>query len=140
MRQKKQHRPDILPDGRYCPKVAAAYIGKSLAWLCRANALGRGPTRTVIGQSVWYYKEDLDAFIRSHRQESPCHFTNDATVNAASSQIVNTPGGAGSQSDTKKYGGQRARQVSERLRQRSANYASTSPNACQHEEQQVRSA
>lgn len=52
----------VLPDGRMDRKNAAAYLGnaaKTLAqWACR----GEGPKFVKRGR-VWYFKEDLDAWL-----------------------------------------------------------------------------
>ena len=55
---------EILPDGRMNRKNAAKYLG------CRKNTLaiwhsqGKGPKCVKIGGLVFYFKSDIDAFIK----------------------------------------------------------------------------
>jgi len=54
----------MLPDGRMTRQNSAKYIGcaeKTLAmWACE----GKGPKSVKVGGRVFYFKDDLDAFIR----------------------------------------------------------------------------
>lgn len=57
-------RVRVLPDGRLTREDAARYLGlqpKTLAqWACE----GRGPKAVAVGGRRFYFKADLDAFVR----------------------------------------------------------------------------
>jgi hypothetical protein len=45
---------------------AAKFLGKSVAWMQRARALGQGPRFAKLGHHVRYRAEDLDAYVRAN--------------------------------------------------------------------------
>lgn len=53
----------VLPDGRMDRKNAALYIGLSVKTLAIKASMGNGPKFIKRGR-VWYYKEDLDAWLK----------------------------------------------------------------------------
>jgi hypothetical protein len=57
---------DVLPDGRMTSKSAAAYIGLSVKTLAMTRWLGTGPKFVKRGR-VFYYREDLDEWLRAAR-------------------------------------------------------------------------
>lgn len=59
-------RPDIFmfPDGRLDRRNAAAYIGLAVKTLAMHACRGTGPQYIKRGR-VFYYREDLDAWIRA---------------------------------------------------------------------------
>ena len=57
----------MLPDGRMDRENAARYLGyrpKTLAMWALAR---KGPRSVKVGGRVFYFREDLDAFVRSGR-------------------------------------------------------------------------
>lgn len=52
----------ILPDGRMDRRNAAAYLGNAPKTLAQWASKGIGPKFTKRGR-VWYFKQDLDAWI-----------------------------------------------------------------------------
>lgn len=54
----------ILPDGRMTAEDAAAYLGRRTATLANWRLRGYGPRSMKVGGRIFYYREDLDAFIR----------------------------------------------------------------------------
>lgn len=62
-------RVQILPDGRMDTKNAAAYVGVSVNHLEKMRWKGSGPRFVKLGaKRVFYFKEDLDVWIRSGLQ------------------------------------------------------------------------
>ncbi len=57
--------PDVsvLPDGRMDRRNAAAYLGCAPKTLAQYASRGAGPKFLKRGR-VWYFKEDLDAWLR----------------------------------------------------------------------------
>ena len=60
----KQVRVRVLPDGRLTREDAAAYLGMRSKTLAMWQLQGYGPRPKKVGGRVFYYKEDLDAFIQ----------------------------------------------------------------------------
>lgn len=56
----------ILPDGRMDTKNAARYLGLSEKTLAMMRSAGTGPVYVKRGR-VFYYKEDLDVWLREGR-------------------------------------------------------------------------
>ena len=54
----------ILPDGRMSRENAAKYLGLSAKTLAMWKLSGRGPPWVKVGGRVFYFREDLDVFIR----------------------------------------------------------------------------
>jgi hypothetical protein len=54
----------ILPDGRMTRGDAALYLGHQPKTLAMWSLQGKGPRSLKVGGRVFYFKEDLDAFIR----------------------------------------------------------------------------
>jgi hypothetical protein len=54
----------ILPDGRMSRRSAAAYLGCAPRTLAQYAGKGTGPKFIKRGR-VWYFKEDLDAWLRA---------------------------------------------------------------------------
>ena len=61
----EQVRVRVLPDGRMTSQDAARYLGVEDKTLANWRFLGRGPKAHRVGSRVFYYREDLDAYIRS---------------------------------------------------------------------------
>ena len=59
----------ILPDGRLDAKNAAVYCGLSVKTLAMKRCEGNGPKFVKLGR-VFYYREDLDAWLRAARVTS----------------------------------------------------------------------
>lgn len=53
----------ILPDGRLNRQDAARYLGLSAKTLAIWGSQGRGPNMVKVGGRVFYYLEDLQAFV-----------------------------------------------------------------------------
>jgi len=64
-----QHQVEILPDGRMTTANAAAYIGLSVGTLENKRIDGTGPKFVKAGR-VFYYREDLDEWLRARRVSS----------------------------------------------------------------------
>jgi hypothetical protein len=54
----------ILPDGRMTRADAAKYLGREPKTLAMWKLEGKGPRVVRVGGRCFYYKSDLDAFIR----------------------------------------------------------------------------
>ena len=54
----------ILPDGRMARGDAALYLGHQPKTLAMWALQGKGPRFVKVGGRVFYFKDDLDAFIR----------------------------------------------------------------------------
>ena len=59
-----QIRVRTTPDGRMTRRDAAAYLGMKSKTLAMWELHGRGPPSIKVGGRRFYYKDDLDAFIR----------------------------------------------------------------------------
>jgi hypothetical protein len=60
----EQVRVRILPDGRLARGDAARYLGHQPKTLAMRALQGKGPRSVKVGGRVFYFKEDLDVFIR----------------------------------------------------------------------------
>lgn len=56
----------VLPDGRMDPKNASTYCGLSVKTLAMKRCKGTGPRFVKLGR-IFYFREDLDAWIQSVR-------------------------------------------------------------------------
>jgi hypothetical protein len=56
----------VLPDGRMDPKNASTYIGLSEKTLAMKRCNGTGPKFVKRGR-IFYYREDLDAWLQRGR-------------------------------------------------------------------------
>ena len=54
----------VLPDGRMDRENAAKYLGKKPKTLAMWNLSGKGPKSQKIGGRVYYYQDDLDAYVQ----------------------------------------------------------------------------
>lgn len=54
----------VLPDGRLSREDAARYIGMKAKTLAMWALTGTGPRVVKVGGRVFYYKDELDKFIR----------------------------------------------------------------------------
>ena len=59
-------RVRILPDGRMTRADAARYLGKKPKTLAMWALNGKGPRSVKVGRR-YYFKDDLDAFIRGEK-------------------------------------------------------------------------
>lgn len=59
-----QVRVRILPDGRMTRADAAKYLGHAEKTLAMWQLNGKGPPSKKVGGRVFYYRADLDRFIR----------------------------------------------------------------------------
>ena len=57
-------RVHILPDGRLSRRDAASYLGLAEKTLAMWALNGKGPRQVKVGSRVFYFKDDLDAFVR----------------------------------------------------------------------------
>lgn len=62
--QVEEVRVRILPDGRMTREDAAKYLGYEPKTLAIWSSEGKGPRGRKVGGRVFYFKDDLDAFIR----------------------------------------------------------------------------
>jgi len=56
-------RVRVLPDGRMDRDNAARYLGRAPKTLASWKSNGKGPTGKKVGGRIFYYRDDLDAFI-----------------------------------------------------------------------------
>jgi hypothetical protein len=59
-----QVRVRVLPDGRMTREDAARYLGHQPKTMAMWKLLGKGPPSVKVGGRIFYFKTDLDAFIR----------------------------------------------------------------------------
>jgi hypothetical protein len=57
-------RVRVLPDGRMSRDDAALYLGHKPKTLAQWALKGRGPRHIKVGGRCFYYRVDLDSFIR----------------------------------------------------------------------------
>ena len=57
-------RVRVLPDGRMSRRDSAAYLGMAEKTLAQWKSQGHGPPWCRVGGRVFYFKDDLDAFVR----------------------------------------------------------------------------
>ena len=62
--QIEEVRIRVLPDGRMSRRDAARYLGYEVKTLAMWELEGRGPRSVKIAGRRFYYRADLDAFIR----------------------------------------------------------------------------
>lgn len=62
----------VLPDGRLSREDAARYLGLKPKTLSMWALKGKGPKPTRVGGRVFYFKDELDAFI-SGEDTPPAH-------------------------------------------------------------------
>lgn len=60
----EQVRVRILPDGRMARTDAARYLGVAEKTLAMWALVDKGPRSVKVGGRVFYYRVDLDTFIR----------------------------------------------------------------------------
>ena len=58
----------MLPDGRMSRQDAAKYLGMQDKTLAAWAVSGKGPRSVRVGGRCFYYRNDLDAFIRGDAQ------------------------------------------------------------------------
>jgi hypothetical protein len=61
---------EILPDGRMTPENAAAYCGLAKQTMAQMRCTGNGPVFTKVGRRAFYFRSDLDAWIKARRFRS----------------------------------------------------------------------
>ena len=59
-------RVRVLPDGRMARGDAARYLGHQPKTLAMWALQGKGPRSVKVGGRVFYFKDDLDVFIRGN--------------------------------------------------------------------------
>ena len=57
-------RVRILPDGRMTSGNAARYLGHAEKTLAMWRSQGKGPRSVKVGGKCFYFRDDLDRFIR----------------------------------------------------------------------------
>jgi Helix-turn-helix domain len=60
-------RVRALPDNRMDPPNAAKYLGRQPKTLAMWRLQGKGPRHIKVGGRIYYFREDLDSFIRTGR-------------------------------------------------------------------------
>ena len=60
----EQVKVRVLPDGRLSRKDAARYLGRAEKTLAMWQLERKGPRAVRVGGRIFYFKDDLDAFIR----------------------------------------------------------------------------
>lgn len=73
----------IFPDGRMSALDAAAYCGISYKSMALQRCQGSGPPFIRLGKSVFYRKDDLDAWMESCRVTSTAQYKARNRRNAA---------------------------------------------------------
>jgi hypothetical protein len=69
----------VLPDGRMNPKNASTYCGLSVKTLAMKRCNGTGPRFVKLGR-IFYYREDLDAWLGRSRVTSTAQAQHSALV------------------------------------------------------------
>lgn len=64
----------IYPDGRMDAKSAVAYTGLSYKTMAVQRSQGVGPPFIKLGKSIFYRKDDLDAWLNSCRVASTSEY------------------------------------------------------------------
>ena len=59
----------VLPDGRLSRVDAAKYLGRTPKTLAMWKWQGVGPRWVIIGGRVFYYRRDLDDYIREQQEK-----------------------------------------------------------------------
>ena len=57
-------RVRVLPDGRMTREDAARYLGHAPKTLAQWQLQGKGPRSVLVGGRRFYFKDELDRFIR----------------------------------------------------------------------------
>ena len=57
-------RVRVLPDGRMTREDAARYLGHAPKTLAQWQLQGKGPRSVLVGGRRFYFKDDLDRFVR----------------------------------------------------------------------------
>jgi anti-sigma-K factor RskA len=57
-------RVRVLPDGRMTREDAARYLGHAAKTLAMWQLAGKGPRSVLVGGRRFYFKDDLDRFVR----------------------------------------------------------------------------
>ncbi len=65
----EQVRVRLLPDGRLSRRDAALYLGYEVKTLAMWELEGKGPRSLKVGGRRFYFKEDLDRFIRGEADD-----------------------------------------------------------------------
>lgn len=73
----------IFPDGRLTSGDAAQYLGLTAKVLANQRSQGIGPPFVKLGKTVFYRKEDLDAWIAARRASSTAEWRNKTRRTAA---------------------------------------------------------
>jgi hypothetical protein len=60
-------RVRVLPDGRMTREDAARYLGHAPKTLAMWQLHGKGPPSVLVGGRRFYFRQDLDKFIRGDR-------------------------------------------------------------------------
>ncbi len=60
----EQVRVRVLPDGRMSREDAARYLGRKSKTLAMWALQGKGPPMVKVGGRVFYFRDDLDGFVR----------------------------------------------------------------------------
>jgi len=60
----EQVKVRILPDGRMSRQDAARYLGHKPKTLAMWTLFGKGPRSVKVGGRIFYFRYDLDAFVR----------------------------------------------------------------------------
>jgi hypothetical protein len=58
-------RVRVLPDGRMDRETAARYLGRRPKTLAMWALQGKGPRSIKVAGRIFYFREDLDSFIRA---------------------------------------------------------------------------
>ena len=61
----EQVRCRVLPDGRMTRRDAAAYLGLATKTMAMWALSKKGPRSVKVGGRRFYFKDDLDAFVRA---------------------------------------------------------------------------
>ena len=72
----------VLPDGRMDPKNASTYCGLSVKTLAMKRCNGTGPKFVKLGR-IFYFREDLDAWLQRGRVVSTAQAQRVALANEA---------------------------------------------------------
>ncbi|MGQ7939513.1 helix-turn-helix domain-containing protein [Paraburkholderia sp. D1E] len=98
----------ILPDGRMNSKDAATYTGYADKTLAIWRSQGIGPRFTKRGR-IWYYLDDLDAWLRGGSARSTAEARQNSTTTGSTLSLTSKSASAGKASGTRPRESNRSR-------------------------------
>ena len=86
----EQVRVRVLPDGRMSRRDTATYIGTAEKTLAMWQLEGKGPPSVLVGGRRFYFKDDVDAFIRGKPARASDRDPDEASERVAEEVVART--------------------------------------------------